>query len=194
MPDFYVYSIGYDAADSKRRYFTAFGPGSPYDNPLPSLYSKTMKDKSMYPIIGPWQAFVPRRFVECYSSDKNVRDLAEEDKDVSPDNIVRLVALVALYAGKPEMLAKAEEAALQMQYSDMVLAVVLTACRLMEQYILHGESRENLAFVEKVIEELKSKECRHPLDLDRAMAGHLQAVLESRDLPVDEATRKFGKA
>ena len=187
-----VNSIGFEAEDSANRVFTAFGPGSPYDNPLPALYSKNMKDKSMYPITGAWRGFVSRRFIECYSSGKNVCDLKEEDKNVDPNNIPRLVALVALYAGKPELLDKAEEAALQMQYSDMVLAVVLTACRVMEQYILHGKSHDNV--IEKVIEELKSKGRLHPLDLDRATAGHLQAVLDSQSLSVVEATRKFGKA
>lgn len=137
---------------------------------------------------------VPRRFIECYSSGKDVSDLTEEDKNVDPDNIIRLVALVALYAGKPEMLDIAEEAAQQLQCSDMAIVVVLTACRLMEQYILHGESQDNLAIVESVIKELKSKGRRHPLDLDRAMAGHLQAVLDCRNLTVTEATKKFGKA
>ena len=123
-------------------------------------------------------------------SGKKISDLDEKDDNDDPDNIPRLVALVALYAGKPDLLDKAEEAALQMQTSDLVLAAILTACRVMEQYILHGKSHDNL--VEKVIEELKSKGRLHPLDLDGAMAGRLQASLESQSLPVVEATKRFG--
>ena len=183
-----VIFIGFDAADSAKRMFTAFGPGTPYDNPKIA----NIKDKSELPVIGPWPDRVLLRFVKCYSAGKNVSDLEEGDENDDPDNISRLVAVVACYAGKPELLDQAEDVALQLQTSDVMVAVLLTVCRVMEQYILHGESRDG--HIEKTIEELKSRGRLHPLDLDRAMAGHLQAALDSRSLSVAEATKKFGKA
>ena len=167
----------------------AFGPGSPYDNsPLASQDKKT-KDASKLPMEGKWQTFLLRRFVNCHAAGKKVEDLEEEDTNVDPDNIPRIVPLVALYAGKPDLLQLAEEAALQIQVADTTVSIVLATCRIMEQYVLSVDKP-----VERVIEDLKSPLRILPQSLDRAVAGYLQAALESEGLPVAEVTQKFGKA
>ena len=157
-----------------------------------------MTDKSDYPIQGKWQNFLLRRFSKCYAEGKTVEDLDEVDKNVDPDNIPRCVALIALYAGKPEYLDLAYEASNQFHSSDMMLAVDLAAFRIMEQYILGttgGKSDASVCpEVEKVIEDLKCPDRLCPDSLDRAIAGHLQDVSESKNLSVKEATKKFGRA
>ena len=164
----------------------AFGPGSPYDN---SSSSSKTKDTSKLPKDGKWQTFLLRRFVNSRAEGKKVEDLDEEDTNEDPDNIPRIVPLVALYAGKPDLLQRAEEAALQLQVADTTLSIVLATCRIMEQYVLSVDKP-----VEKAVEDLKSPSRINPQSLDRAVAGYLQTALESEGLPVAEVTQMFGKA
>ena len=172
--------------------FEAFGPGSPYDNQATAGYAKNMADKSMFPIQGKWRNFLLRRFSNMYAEGKEVEDMLEEDMNVDPDNIPRLVPLVALLAGKANMLETAYDAAAQLQKSDLMLTSVMAACRLVEQYILDGASADVMS-LEKVIEDLKKTDRAFPLPLDRAMSGHLKDVLQTRGLGVVEAAKKFGK-
>ena len=172
----------------------AFGPGSPYDNGGPQGYSKGMKDKSMYPIKSKWRNFVLNRFLKYFATGETLEsNIDDDDTNVDPDNIVRLIALVALYAGTPHMLETAEHAAQQLQANDMIITIILAACRIVESFILHGElSIED--HLNSVIGELKSSSRVHPQPLDLAVAGHLQAALDAKNLDVQSATTKFGKA
>ena len=183
---------GFDAKDNAKRTFEAFGPGSPYDNKATANYSKNMADRSMFPIQGKWRNFLLRRFSNLYAEGKEVEDMLEEDLNVDPDNIPRLVPLVALLAGKPNVLETAYDAASQLQKSDLMLTSVMAACRLMEQYILDGASAD-VRSLEKVIDDLKKPDRAFPLPLDRAMSGHLKDMLETRGLGVAETAKKFGK-
>ena len=151
-----------------------------------------MTDKSMFPIQGKWRNFLLRRFSNLYAEGKEVEDMLEEDLNVDPDNIPRLVPLVAFLAGKPNMLETAYDAAAQLQKSDLMLTSVMAACRLMQQYILDGASAD-VSSLEKVIEDLKKPDRAFPLPLDRAMSGHLKDVLDTRGLGVVETAKKFGK-
>lgn len=183
----------FDAADAAKRMMKAFGPNSPYDNEATKLYAKGMKDRSMYPIKGKWRTFVLTRFTQYYPTGQSLEEYVDEDTNVDPDSIVRLVPLVALYAGKPEMLEIAEKAVKQLQVDDMVIAIVLAACRILEQYILHGQSQEADKLVCNVIAELKTPSHSNPKPLDRAVAGHLQTALDLKEKEVAEVTVKFGK-
>ena len=187
------FAEGFDAANSARRMMVAFGPNSPYTNTGPQGYSKGMKDKSMYPITGKWRNFVLNRFVTYFPTGVTLEDYIYVDSNVDPDNIVRLIPLVALYAGRLDMLQIAEEAALQLQVNDMITTLVLAACCIVQQFILHGEigSEHQLR---AVIAELKSPSRAHPQPLDLAVAGHLQKALDCREMDVETATAQFGKA
>ncbi len=197
MCTYVLCALGFNADDSAKRMFEAFGPGSPFDDPGPSKYYKSMKDKSMYPIEGKWQNFLLRRFCECRAAGKTVGDLPEEDKNVDPDNIPRLVPLVAFYAGRPDMLEQAENAAVQLQTADMGLAIVLAACRLIECFIQTSrpdvvDPQSIQALVTSVIRDLRSPKRLHPQPLDLAVSGHLQAAVDCYDLPIAEATKRLG--
>ena len=173
---------GFNAEACAEKMQTVFGPGTPYDDPTSASYVRhTVSTR----VQGKWLNFVLRRFTECHAEGKKVEELTEEDCAVDPENIVRLVPLVSLLAGRPELLATAEEAALQLQTSDLCLAVVLTAVRLLEQFI-QGAAEP----VKAVVSALK----RGGAPLDRAMAGHLQAVLDSTETSVAAATLEFGMA
>ena len=172
-----------------------FGPGSPYDNTVTQAYSKGMTDKSMYPIKSKWRNFVLNRFVKYFPTGETLENYTsrEDDTNVDPDNIVRLVPLVALYAGTPHMLQTAEKAAQQLQVNDMIITLILAACRIMEKFILYSELsiEDNL---KAVIADLKSSSRTHPQPLDLAVAGHLQAALDCKKMDIQSATAKFGKA
>ena len=49
--------------------------------------------------------------------------------DEQMDGVLRMVSVVALYAGRPEMLEKVEEVVTATQNSDTSVAVCLTAAR-----------------------------------------------------------------
>ena len=181
-------SIGFDESDYRKRFFNAFGPGSEYDNPA---YSKLKHDSSQLPIKGKWPNLQLRRFAQCHAEGKTLQDIEDEDL-TSPDAIPRLIALVALYAGKDAFMKVADRAVLILQSYDMSTAIVLGILRIIEQYVLYGDTKENL--VEGVIKELKSPDRTMPLPLDHMVAGHFQAVLDKKDLSVFEATKAFGKA
>ena len=65
----------------------------------------------------------------------------------------------------------------------------------MEQYILQdGVEADGCPQVEKVIDDLKSAKRTFPNDLDLAVSGFLADALATRQMTVDEATAKLGKA
>ena len=119
-----------------------------------------------------------------------------DDTNLDPDNIVRNIPLVALLAGKPELMETLRESVLQMQDNDMMVAVVLAASRLIERYILDGSSANGSEGschpVETVVQDLKHHDRSCPDALDLAMASHLNKVLENRDMGHREASMKFG--
>lgn len=172
---------------------TAFGPNSPYENAAPRHYHKGMQDKSKYPIKGKWRNLVLNRFIQYFPTGVSLEEYVDDDTNVDPDNITRLIPLVALYAGRPDMLKVAEEAALQSQVNDMIITLVLASCRIVQQFILYeGMSLEN--HLSTVIAELKSSSRANPKPLDLAVAGHLQKALDCREMSVEAATAHFGKA
>lgn len=188
---------GFNAENTAKKIFQNFGPGSQYDkSELSKLYKPGVPDKSIYPIEGKWKNFLLRRFCECYSQGIKLKDRKDDDTNVDPDNLIRNIPLVALLAGKPELLETLRESILQMQVNDMMVAVVMTASRLMERYILDGASPGDEGSschpVERVIRDLVDPDhtCHDVLDL--AMASHLKKVLENRTLDHTEASYKFG--
>lgn len=153
-----------------------------------------MRDKSIYPIQGKWQNFLLRRFSECYAQGVRIEDRTDDrDTNLDPDNIIRNIPLVALLAGKPELMETARESILQMQSNDMMVAIVMTALRVIERFILNGRSEDvELHPVEQVMRDLKHPDRTCPDTLDLAMASHLKKVLEYRDCNHEEASMKFG--
>ena len=136
---------GYDEADLRQRYFEAFGPGSAYNAGADGSAShfKGQAIPEDYPLKRKWLNMQTRRFVECHMENKTVDDIVDEDMG-SPDSIPRLIGLVALYAGTDMFLDVVEKAVFIFQTFDMSVAVMMATLRIMEQYILHGNSKEHL--------------------------------------------------
>ena len=169
----------------------AFGPGSSYDNPLTRRYAKKMKDKSFYPLNGPWQNFTMRRFTELYLEGKRVVDV--DDECVDPDCVTRLVPLVALYAEEGEkMMEKVEESTMLMQSKEEMVAITSVVARLLQEFVLgNGDDVTEEEVVKRLIKRLR---CSRDLDpLEKAVASLLQQVLDNKHLTAYEAIAVFGK-
>ena len=182
---FPVSVLGFTASKNAEMMYDAFGPNSPYDH--------SQKEKGSHPIQGKWRDFLLSRFVECHGNGKTV-DSVESDSNLDPDNIIRNIPLVALLAGRPDMLDTLEQSVLQLQVADVMIAVVMAASRLLERYILDASSDESVTEhpIERVCQDLRDpgRRCGDSLDLD--MASHFTEVLNSRSLSVEEAAAKFG--
>lgn len=189
---------GFDAKNSAEKIFQSFGPNSPYENQYnqyTKLYKKVQVDRSMYPIQGKWRGALLRRFTECYSKGESVEDMKTDDSNVDPDGLIRCIPLVALLAGRKELLETLQDSISQLQTNDMIVAVVMAVSRLIERYILNGASESSegsLNPVEQVVRDLKSPDRVCAGDLDLAMVSHLNKVLQNRAVRHEDASVKFG--
>lgn len=174
--------------------FLNFGPNSPYRGSLSELYKKGTCDTSIYPIAGKWRNFLLRRFVECHPSGAGC---VQNDSNVDCDNVIRNIPLVALLAGKG-VLETLQQSVLQLQDNDMVMAIVMATSRIIERYILNasclsGEGgAEDVHPIERVVQDLRHPDRVCADSLDTAMISHLNAVLGSRELSLEDASAKFG--
>ncbi|KAG2461635.1 CRJ1C protein, partial [Polypterus senegalus] len=99
------------------------------------------------------------------------------DIDRQIDGIAKLAPIVAMYAGKPELLEKVEQATRVTQNDDMCVSLTLAGARLLEYYVLHGSSEKAL---DCVLEQLQDEHQKHPEGLDQmvaALPGAFQAAV-----------------
>ena len=113
-----------------------------------------------------------------------------------PDCIVRCIPIVAFYAGKADMLNRAEDCVNLMQEFDITVATALLSCRIMERYILTDNSGVPVeTTLEAVVQELENPKRDSPHPLDKVLVGHMKEVLRTdRSMNNAEATKKFGNA
>lgn len=177
---------GLNVKNLQKSTFEAFGANTVYDDSDNQAYtSETGVKKKVLPIKATWRNFSIKVFLQKY--EQGLEDTGC-DKDEQIDCVLRIIPVVALYAGKPEMLDKAEEVIRVTQNSDTSVAVGLAAARILEQYILYGNKSDVL---ESVIEELSNPKRTNPQDLDKALAGQLREVLNSKEMDHRTAAKKF---
>ena len=184
-------SQGLNIDNFSEQFVKSFGAGTPYDNPLTRKYSKKMKDKSFYPLNGPWQNFAVRRFCELYSEGKHVVDV--DDNCVDPDCVTRMIPLVALYAHEGErMMNKVEESTVLMQPKEEMVAITAVSAKLLQEYILgNGDEKSEEEVIKGLIKKLRNDPELDPLQ--KAVASLLQQVLDRKHLTSYEAIAVFGK-
>ncbi|KAK7094696.1 crystallin J1A-like [Littorina saxatilis] len=175
---------GVDCEALKAATYDWFGPKSDYEDPENARYTVGKEDKvnvkPTLPISRPWRHGSIKHFLSNMEAKKE--DTGSEDDD-QIDCVLRMVPVCALYAGRPEMLDRVEDVLRVTQNSDTAVAMGLAAARILEQFILHGDSGEVL---EKVLSDLSSNSRQNPQELDRAVAGHLRQV--QKCLNVDHHT------
>ncbi|TNN72243.1 Crystallin J1C [Liparis tanakae] len=174
--------------DLTKRMYTFFGPGTVYDLPLNDPYRKKGGPKAILPIDGPWRNSSLKAFIRNVDAGKEETGC---DVDCQMDGVTKLAPLVALYAGRPEMLEKVEKAVRVTQNNDMCVAGTLAAARFLEHFILNGSDPNAL---EAVLAQLNDPKRQNPQNLDRAVIvlpgafqGALHGVLTLKQL--DEAVR-----
>ncbi|CAB1326815.1 unnamed protein product [Coregonus sp. 'balchen'] len=96
------------------------------------------------------------------------RDRSGCETDFQPDGIAKLAPIVALYAGKPDLLEKVEEAVRVTQNNDACVAETLAAARILEHFILNGPDANVL---DSVLDQLTDPNRKQPQDLDKAVVG-----------------------
>uniref|UniRef100_A0AAY4DB82 Uncharacterized protein n=1 Tax=Denticeps clupeoides TaxID=299321 RepID=A0AAY4DB82_9TELE len=168
---------GLDIEDLTKRTYKSFGPGSDYDLPVNDPYRPKDGPRPSLPIPGPWRNASLKAFIRNVDSGK-----AETGCNVDNqiDGVTRLAPIVALYAGRPEMLARVEDALRVTQNNDMCVAVTLAAARFLEHYILNGPDPKAL---DSVLHQLSDPNRQNPQDLDNAVIAHIHQVCNRYQTP-----------
>ncbi|KAJ4925261.1 hypothetical protein JOQ06_017996 [Pogonophryne albipinna] len=174
--------------DLTKRIYKFFGPGTVYDLPLNDPYRQKGAPKAILPIDGPWRNASLKAFIRNVDAGKEETGC---DVDCQMDGVTKLAPVVAMYAGRPEMLEKVEKAIRVTQNNDMCVAVTLAAARFLEHFILNGPDPNAL---DAVVAQLNDPNRQNPQELDRAVIvlpdafqGALHGVLKLKQL--DEAVR-----
>uniref|UniRef100_G3NBJ5 Selenoprotein J n=1 Tax=Gasterosteus aculeatus TaxID=69293 RepID=G3NBJ5_GASAC len=139
--------------DLTKRIYKFFGPGTVYELPRP---------KAILPIDGPWRNSSLKAFIRNVDAGKE--ETGKKKKKM--DGVTKLAPVVAMYAGRPEMLEKVEKAVRVTQNDDMCVAVTLAAARFLEHYILNGSDSNAL---DAVLAQLNDPKRQNPQELDRAV-------------------------
>ncbi|KAL4635907.1 crystallin J1A-like [Arapaima gigas] len=171
---------GLNVHDVKQRFYKFFGPGSEYDTPVNDPYRDKGGPRPQLPIKGPWRHASLKNFLKNMDAG---REATGCDVDNQIDGVTKLAPLVALYAGKPEMLEKVEDATRVTQNNDMCVAITLAAARFVEHYILNGPDPKVL---DSVMEQLNNPNRKNPKELDRTCPHFLRdsgSVVPAPGLP-----------
>ncbi|OWF44538.1 crystallin J1A-like [Mizuhopecten yessoensis] len=172
-----VENKGLDIQSLKDATYNFFGPESDYENPVNAVYKeKSDAQKQTFPIKGPWRHFSVKEFLVNHKAGNEQTGSPTDDQI---DGVVRIVPVVAMYAGHPDMLNMAEEVIRVTQESDFTVVVALCAARILEHFILNGPSDQVL---EAVIKQMEDPHRANPQELDRAMVGKLREVLHGQQV------------
>jgi len=131
-----------DTRDLADRLNKHFGKGSTYDIP----------DRKNTPISGGWRTHSMTHFCESYEEGKRPPQSMGDPADEQSDGLIRLIPLVAVYAGKEDMLDKAEEVIALTQTNELAVATGLAVARIYEKYLLSPAGTP--VDVEKILHEL----------------------------------------
>ncbi|XP_060078009.1 crystallin J1A-like [Ylistrum balloti] len=170
-----VENKGLDIQSLKNATYTFFGPESDYEHVVNAAYKdKSDAVKKTFPIKGPWRHFSIKEFLANHKAGK---EETGSPTDEQIDCVLRIVPVVAMYAGHPKMLNIAEEVVRITQESDFTVVVALCAARILEHFILNGPSE---GVLEAVIKQMDDPNRANPQELDRAMIGKLREVLQGK--------------
>lgn len=145
-----VESKGLDPHSLERRFVDRFSEDGDY-GPLPQegLYNGNKQHVRELPITGPWRHISLAGFL------KNVKQGRHYPKcgtgDAQADCFVRIVPIVALYAGHPDLLVKVAQAVSITQNNPPAIAVGQAFARILEGIIVSGAN--GLQAISKAIAE-----------------------------------------
>nr|XP_022323163.1 crystallin J1A-like [Crassostrea virginica] len=182
-----VENNGVNVEKLKESLNVTFGPNTEYENEDNATYKdKSDVVKKVYPINSSWRHSSIKSFLKKYKEGEEITGIEDNQMDC----VVNVVSVVALYAGRPDMLERVEEVVTITQNSDINVAVACTAARLLEYFILHGKT-PGVEALNSVLGALENPKRHHPQDLDRGMVGHMKKVIDEIKTDHVVAARKF---
>ncbi|XP_022085280.1 crystallin J1B-like [Acanthaster planci] len=178
---------GYDKADFGDHLQAMFGPGTDYDNDLNKTFVLKSGVQSGYPINGPWR---PKAIKDFLANRAEGKERTGSDHMHDMHAVVGVVPMVALYAGRSDMLEKVEESIAVVTEVEEAIVVGLAAARVLEQFILNPDMDGDAALT-AVMTDLASPSRNNPTDLDRAVIGQLKKVMDKKACEHREAAQKY---
>lgn len=179
---------GFNLDDQKQTAYKMFGPGTEYDSSLVDEYTGGVKKH--YPLKSGWIHASIKYFLK--KMDEGATDTGNPD-DEQMDCVAKIAPIVAMYAGRPELLENVEEVIRMTEDNDFSVAIGLAAARMIEQCILTTDTSGNmLGIVQHVVACLSSRDRTNPQELDGAVAGFLRDVIRYKDFSHSDAvSQKF---
>uniref|UniRef100_A0A8C4ZPS5 Uncharacterized protein n=1 Tax=Gadus morhua TaxID=8049 RepID=A0A8C4ZPS5_GADMO len=148
-----------NAEDLTQRTYSFFGPGTVH------FVVNSSGPKAELPINGPWRNASLKSFI------RNVDARCEVDCQM--DCVTKIAPVVAMFAGRAQMLDKVEMAVRVTQNNDICVAMALAAARFVEHFILNGPDPNVL---DAVLGQLKDPARQNPQELDKAVIAHINQV------------------
>ncbi|XP_071511473.1 crystallin J1A-like [Diadema antillarum] len=178
---------GLDTKDFAKTQYRYFGPDTEYEDSANAKYVMKSGVRKGFPIQAAWRNQVIKDFMKKYEAGMEETG-SERSKDMHA--IIQVVPVAALYAGRPEMLDKVEEAVSVTMTADEAIVHSLVAARIVEHYILHGSGGNA---VESVLKELRNPQRSNAHSLDQAIIGFLENVRQNESVPHFAAATKLFK-
>lgn len=168
----------FDLADLKRTTYSMFGPDTDY-----ALFEEAKK-KGL-PVKAGWRNSSIKYFIK--KMDEGAEETGQPD-DSQIDCVAKIAPLVAMYAGHPKLLFHAEDAIRMTQDNDIAVSIGLAAARIIERCLLTTDTSETMLDVVKyAMKCLSANDRTNPQELDRAVIGFLQEVIDCKDMPHKDA-------
>jgi ADP-ribosylglycohydrolase len=155
---------GFDPVDTENRFFSRFGES--YE-PLTTDHRKKL------PIKGPWRHGSIAEFVKNVDAGRHWPRCGS--KDAQADCFCKIVPVVALYAGRPEMRERVSEAVRVTQNNDFAVAGALAFAQVLEAIIMEGAGGRNA--VQKMVGHVQ----------DATLSQALESALQESHRPFPEA-------
>lgn len=170
-------------SDVERKFVQKFGEHGEY-GPLPDqgLYTGNREGPRALPITGPWRHISLSGFLKNVGKGKHWPNCGTGDAQA--DCFVRVVPVVALYAGTPEMLDRVAEAVAVTQDNPPAIAVAQAFTRVLEAFIMAGENGSDA--IGKAINEMKQEKSRTQVSSPQ-MALFYGRVAETMGISLDHS-------
>jgi len=182
---------GLNPAAVEARFARRFGEEGDY-GPLPAegLYNGSKQEVRELPIKGPWRHISIAGFLKNVKRGRHFPECGTDDAQA--DCFVRVVPVVALYAGHPAMLENVEAAVRLTQNNPAAVAVAQAFATILEDIIISGSS--GLAAIEKAAQQFSAPSERSRLEgFCGRVADTMRTCSELGGLSLHEAVLHFGK-
>jgi len=158
--------------DLAERFNRHFGKGSIYDIP----------DRKNTPISGGWRTHSMTTFCQNYEEGKRPPQATGDPADEQSDGLIRLIPVVAVYAGKEEMLDRAEEVITVTQTNELAVATGLAVARVYEKFLLTppGTPVDTEKILRDLVATLSDPHHKKPHASDPQIVEYIEQALKAK--------------